>query len=310
MNEVGAALRPTRSADLETLLVLLDPNRSGRTPTSDSIPSRSPAARSAGIGLPGTGGRGAHGRCRTSRARRQRPLHPRRRRQGPDRVPRRAAPRRAGVREPSGDRVPGRERGVLDVRGVPGLGGRARAQCRDPRCRGPEQLPSLGDHLAVYEDRLPTFVGALKPIEMRYANDPAWVLKAPVNASSTIGSGCAPTGSSGRSRVHAPPSRTRRTPPSWTRCSPPTAVLGARPDRRRDRQSLDLVPSSVPVRRVGALRDGVSGRGRIAWSRNRSVSSRARRIDRNGGAGRRHSALSGPALSLFGHDGPWPRRGG
>ncbi len=40
---------------------------------------------------------------------------------------------------------------------------------------------------------------------------------------------------------------------------------------RRDRQSLDLVPSSVPVRRVGALRDGVSGRGRIAWSRNRSV---------------------------------------
>ena len=46
-----------------------------------------------------------------------------------------------------------------------------------PDVPSPDNLPSLGDHLAGYEEQLPGFVAALKPIEMRYANDPAWVLK-------------------------------------------------------------------------------------------------------------------------------------
>ncbi len=135
--------------------------------------------------------------------------------------------------------------------------------------------------------------------------------RAPVNASSTIGSGCAPTGSSGtiRGACRRPRVLVGHHRPGLG-AHHPRAVLGLDRIVGRDRQSLDLVPSSVPVRRVGALRDGVSGRGRIAWSRNRSVLHAQGRIDRNGGAGRRHSALSGPALSLFGHDGPWPRRGG
>lgn len=41
----------------------------------------------------------------------------------------------------------------------------------------PDDLPTLGDRLAGYEDALPHFVAALRPIDMRYANDPSWILK-------------------------------------------------------------------------------------------------------------------------------------
>ncbi|MCQ4119137.1 acyl-CoA thioesterase [Rhodococcus tibetensis] len=41
----------------------------------------------------------------------------------------------------------------------------------------PETLPPLGDHFVGYEDRLKMFVDALKPIDMRYANDPSWIMK-------------------------------------------------------------------------------------------------------------------------------------
>ncbi|WP_425394517.1 acyl-CoA thioesterase [Aldersonia kunmingensis] len=41
----------------------------------------------------------------------------------------------------------------------------------------PDALPPLGDHFVGYEERLQTFVNALKPIDIRYANDPAWIMK-------------------------------------------------------------------------------------------------------------------------------------
>lgn len=41
----------------------------------------------------------------------------------------------------------------------------------------PDVLPPLGDHFLGFEEALPTFVNALKPIDMRYANDPAWIMK-------------------------------------------------------------------------------------------------------------------------------------
>lgn len=41
----------------------------------------------------------------------------------------------------------------------------------------PDVLPPLGDYFVGYEDRLQTFVNALKPIDIRYANDPAWIMK-------------------------------------------------------------------------------------------------------------------------------------
>lgn len=46
-----------------------------------------------------------------------------------------------------------------------------------PDIPAPEELPSFDDHIAGYEDRLRFLADALKPMEMRYANDPTWVLK-------------------------------------------------------------------------------------------------------------------------------------
>lgn len=46
-----------------------------------------------------------------------------------------------------------------------------------PEVPYPDVLPPLGDHFVGYEDKLELFVSALKPIDMRYANDPAWIMK-------------------------------------------------------------------------------------------------------------------------------------
>ncbi|WFR71136.1 acyl-CoA thioesterase II [Prescottella defluvii] len=46
-----------------------------------------------------------------------------------------------------------------------------------PDVAAPDDLPSFDDHIVGYEDRLRMFVDALKPMQMRYANDPTWVLK-------------------------------------------------------------------------------------------------------------------------------------
>ncbi|RMI29963.1 acyl-CoA thioesterase II [Nocardia stercoris] len=46
-----------------------------------------------------------------------------------------------------------------------------------PQVPGPEGLPTLQDVLAGYEDKLEMFVKAPHPVDMRYANDPAWILK-------------------------------------------------------------------------------------------------------------------------------------
>lgn len=46
-----------------------------------------------------------------------------------------------------------------------------------PEVEYPEELPPLGNHFDGYEERLRMFVDALKPIDMRYANDPAWIMK-------------------------------------------------------------------------------------------------------------------------------------
>ncbi len=46
-----------------------------------------------------------------------------------------------------------------------------------PAVAEPDTLPKLGDLLRGYEDTVPGFVNAPHPIEWRYANDPAWVLR-------------------------------------------------------------------------------------------------------------------------------------
>jgi acyl-CoA thioesterase II len=41
----------------------------------------------------------------------------------------------------------------------------------------PLTVPGLGELLRGYEDTVPHFVNALQPIEWRYTNDPAWVMR-------------------------------------------------------------------------------------------------------------------------------------
>ena len=46
-----------------------------------------------------------------------------------------------------------------------------------PQVAAPETIPPIGDLLRGYEKTVPGFVNALRPIEWRYTNDPAWVMR-------------------------------------------------------------------------------------------------------------------------------------
>ena len=46
-----------------------------------------------------------------------------------------------------------------------------------PDVPAPQTLPTIDDLLVGYEETVPHFVNALRPIEWRYANDPAWVMR-------------------------------------------------------------------------------------------------------------------------------------
>jgi acyl-CoA thioesterase-2 len=46
-----------------------------------------------------------------------------------------------------------------------------------PEVPDPLSLPKIDDLLVGYEQTVPHFVEALRPIEWRYANDPAWVMR-------------------------------------------------------------------------------------------------------------------------------------
>jgi acyl-CoA thioesterase-2 len=46
-----------------------------------------------------------------------------------------------------------------------------------PDVPDPLSLPKIGDLLRGYEETVPQFVNALQPIEWRYTNDPAWVMR-------------------------------------------------------------------------------------------------------------------------------------
>ncbi|MDT5338723.1 MAG: acyl-CoA thioesterase, partial [Mycobacterium sp.] len=46
-----------------------------------------------------------------------------------------------------------------------------------PDVPGPLSVPRIDDLLVGYEETVPHFVAALKPIEWRYTNDPAWVMR-------------------------------------------------------------------------------------------------------------------------------------
>lgn len=46
-----------------------------------------------------------------------------------------------------------------------------------PKVAEPQGLPTIDDLLVGYEDVVPHFANAMRPIEWRYTNDPAWVMR-------------------------------------------------------------------------------------------------------------------------------------
>src|SRR5262249_59431900 len=46
-----------------------------------------------------------------------------------------------------------------------------------PKVPHPHTQPPIGELLRGYEETVPHFVNALQPIEWRYTNDPAWVMR-------------------------------------------------------------------------------------------------------------------------------------
>ncbi|AUH68822.1 MULTISPECIES: acyl-CoA thioesterase [Gordonia] len=46
-----------------------------------------------------------------------------------------------------------------------------------PEVPYPEELPPLDEHFKGYEETIEAFVNALHPVDIRFANDPAWVMK-------------------------------------------------------------------------------------------------------------------------------------
>jgi len=57
-------------------------------------------------------------------------------------------------------------------------GGRGLEHAVDPpEVPDPHTLPTIGELLRGYEETVPHFVNALQPIEWRYTNDPAWVMR-------------------------------------------------------------------------------------------------------------------------------------
>ena len=60
--------------------------------------------------------------------------------------------------------------------GISGSGGLEHAVA-PPEVGEPHTMPPLGELLRGYEGTVPHFVNALQPIEWRYTNDPAWVMR-------------------------------------------------------------------------------------------------------------------------------------
>jgi Thioesterase-like superfamily len=106
-------------------------------------------------------------------------------------------------------------------------GGRGLEHAVDPpQVPEPHTLPPIAELLRGYEQTVPHFVNALQPIEWRYTNDPAWVMRDKgdrlaynrvwLKALGPMIPCCTPR-----------PCCIPRIPPCWTRSSPRTGCLGA-----------------------------------------------------------------------------------
>lgn len=96
-----------------------------------------------------------------------------------------------------------------------------------PQVPDPDGLPRVEESFAGLEDRLQMFVQAPHPIDMRYTNDPAWILK---GTGGTLDYNRVWMRADGKlpddPLIHVAALVIRPTPRCWTRSSPRTGCRG------------------------------------------------------------------------------------
>ncbi len=158
-----------------------------------------------------------------------------------------------------------------------------------PEVAEPHTMPSMGELLRGYEETVPHFVNALHPIEWRYTNDPAWVMRdkgdrLPHNRVWVKADGVLPDDPGVAHRDHGLFVGHHR---AGLGHHHPRAVLGLRPYLRRIRQSLGVVSPAGRLQRLCVVFDVVSGGRRFPRVGDRAFLRSLRANRRHGGAGRR-----------------------
>ncbi len=157
----------------------------------------------------------------------------------------------------------------------------------------PATLPTIDDLLIGYEETVPLFVAALKPIQWRYTNDPAWVMRdkgdrLEHNRVWLTADGPMPDDPVLHAAALVYSSDTTVLDPIITRHG---LSWGFRSDLRGDDEPHGVVPPAGAVRRVDAVRHIVAGGGRLAWPEQRPLLPRRRSDRGDGHAGRHHQVL-------------------
>ena len=130
-----------------------------------------------------------------------------------------------------------------------------------PELPDPLTIPPIDDLLRGYEDVVPHFVNALRPIDWRYTNDPTWVMRAKgekltYNRVWMKAQGPMPDDPAlhAAALVYASDTTVLDSIHHHAR-----SVVGVRPHLRGQHEPFGVVPPSGAVRRLGSLFDVVAG---------------------------------------------------
>ena len=239
---------PLANPDFQELLAVLDLNRVYDNTFTGSHPSKNPPRTFGGQMMAQAFVAASRTLTRELPAGRDFDALHRRRRPGEgSRVPRRAAARR---RRFANRRVDVMQDGELLTTALVSFVDGGRGLEHGIVRRGPRPVVVAQDRRALvgYEETVPHFVEALRPIEWRYTNDPAWVC---ANKGERLDHNRVWLKAEGPMPddlvLHPAALVYPRTPRCSTRSSPRTAVVGLRPHLRGDGQSLGVVPPAGPV---------------------------------------------------------------
>jgi len=141
-----------------------------------------------------------------------------------------------------------------------------------PELPDPESVPSVDDLLRGFEDVVPHFVSALRPIDWRYTNDPSWVMRdkgehLAYNRVWMKAEGAMPDDPVLKRRSADLLVGHHRARLDHHHARP---VVGFRPHLCGDHEPLGLVPPPGAVRRMGVVLDLVAGCRGLARPRYRA----------------------------------------